>query len=219
MAKLATVADIISKFELQVGDTTELSDDDELDLAQQAIDDLYNDRPWEFLRKNTTGTAVTDANGVTTIVVPTDFKYFSTNHQMTANNDDLDDNQERKVVYMGSQYTPFLVVNFSDRRRYFKQAGYCWYDPSTQTITFSVTPLTDTLNYDFDYIYIPPAVSLLSVLPFPAEYWWTIVYAMAVSDVALQLFDRAKSYAAENEAKRQKFLSDLQFYNSSLIHN
>lgn len=213
---LNNTADIINKFELYVGDQSELSDDEELDLAQKIYDDVLNDRPWEFLKKNFQGAAVT-VNGITSLALPADFKMFTENNEITDNSDSQDGNARQIVVFVGTKQTPFQVVNFSDRRRFQNRQGYCWLDLVNRKIVFTQTPTTDTLDCDFDYIYRPPALDTVSSNPvFPQEYWDIIFHGMATDSVIIELFDRTKSYAAENKLGYNSMLSDLAYYNSQL---
>lgn len=211
-------AQIIAKFELYVDDNSELSSTEELDLLNKILDDVYTDRPWEFLKLNATGTATTTA-GVTSIPLPTGFRYVLINYQMTNNSDDTDIDQAKKVVYMGSKLTPYTVVNYSDRRRYLNMQGYCYVDLVAGKIIFTQTPNTDTLAYDFDYLYQPVALTLTTSPVFPAEYHDMIYQGMAVDSTIINLFDRAKSYAKENQAGYDSMMSKLRYYNSQLLND
>ena len=65
-------SELITKFELYVDDGTELSSQEELDLANKIYYSICNYRPWEWLKKTVTGTI---SSG--TITLPTDFAYMS----------------------------------------------------------------------------------------------------------------------------------------------
>jgi hypothetical protein len=77
-----TGQDIINNFERYTGDTTELSTQAELDLANKIYRKMLNDRDWEFLKKTASGT-ITVTNGVATITPPSDFSHFAINNQTT----------------------------------------------------------------------------------------------------------------------------------------
>ena len=55
-----TPADVITKFELQVSDITELSSQEELDLLQNVYEDVCVDRQWEVLKTSISGALTLD---------------------------------------------------------------------------------------------------------------------------------------------------------------
>ena len=199
-----TPADVIEKFELQVSDITELSSAEELDLLQNVFQDVCVDRQWEFLKAPASGSLTLDATtGLYYLTVPDDFAYFSANNQTTDNSDEIDNNSVPAVVFIGTNYDPYQVVNYSDRRQYRNRTGFCWYDASTRKVWFTTTPPATT--YEFDYIQAPPTLTLNGNFPFPDQFTAILWYGMARDNSIIQLSDRAKSYLAENNAKYEKW--------------
>jgi hypothetical protein len=209
---------IIDKFEKYTGDTTELSTQDELDLLNKIYGDVCNDRPWEWLKKTATGT-ITVSNGVATIIVPTDFRYFTENNQATNIAYETNNNASPKVIFVATVtglYDAYQLINFSDRRQFYNQSGYAYYDAVNNLITFTQVPTETDLTYEFDYIYYPPAITLTTSPLFPEEFQDILFHGMAVDDMIIQLFDRTHSYAKENQAGYDSMLLKLQYYNSQL---
>jgi len=220
--------DIISKFELYLDDSSELSSTDELELVNKIYQEICDDRPWEFLKKPAAGTLTTGVdsfgNAQYYISVPTDFREFAINNQSNDNTVGTENNMSPKVIFLSTQtngYTPWQVVNFSDRRQYLKSQGYAYLDMANSKIILCAAPNATDLTYEFDYIKIPPDLTAATVAPysdplFPARYWDAIYHKMAADDQIIQIFDRAHSYMAENQARYQKILLDMQYFNSNL---
>jgi hypothetical protein len=209
-----TINEIITGFELQVSDTTELSSSEELIVANRVYTKICNNRPWEWLKTSSAGSVLQDANGYY-ISTPTDFAFFIENNSYTQNNIAVNNNTSPKVVFIGTNYTPYQVINYSDRRQYRNQSGYVYYDAASNAIRFTGTP--EALIYEFDYIKVPPALILGASPIFPARFHDVIIYGMAVDDQIIQLSPKASSYAAENQAKYQSCLDDMIYWNANLI--
>ncbi len=195
-------------FHLYTDDTTELSGAEELLLLNRIYQKICSTRPYEFLKTNATGVIT---NGQ--ITLPADFLYLTENSQKT----DIAVGQGEsvsKVVYVGLSYTPYKVINFSDRANYREADGYCYLDLANSKIVFPNSLLNDT--YDFDYIKIPADLAVGDSPVFPSPYHSVIGYGMAIDGFAIQLFDKAKSYAQENQAKYNSLISDLNYYNANL---
>lgn len=213
-----TGQDIIDSFEEYTGDTTELSTQRELVLANKIYADVCADRPWEWLKKTATGT-VSVANDVATITPPTDFLYFVENNQVTDIAQGVTNNASPKVIFVATStgiFHPYQIVNFSDRRQFYNMVGYAYYDAVNSTIKFTKPPTETDLTYEFDYIYNPPAITLTTSPVFPALYHDIIFHGMAVDDMIIQLFDKARSYAKENQQKYDSALANLRYQNAQL---
>lgn len=222
-----TGQNIIDLFEQDTGDTTELSSVAELQLANKIYRDVLSDRDWEFLKKAATGT-ITVTSGVATITPPADFDHLAINAQATDIAIGVDGgsfgigNASPKVIYVSVStgvYIPFQIVNFSDRRQYVNKNGYAYLDTVNNLITFTVAPTATDLTYEFDYIYVPADITVSTSPVFPSQFHDVIHHGMAVDDMIFQLFDRAKSYAAENKIAYNNWLTKLRFWNSQLINN
>ena len=190
-----TTADIITNFEIYVDDGTELSSGEELNLANKVYRAVCNYRPWEWLKKPISGSIVAGA-----ITLPTDFNYFVTNVQSNGS----------RGIYVGTENTYVPLVNFSDRREY--TDNVCYVDPSDSKIKF-IVPQTAT-TYSFDYIKVPADLTLATSPIFPAQFHDIIYHGMAVDDFSIQLFDKARSYANENQAKYISILKDMSYQNA-----
>lgn len=189
---------IIKKFETYVDDGTELSATDELDLLNKVYNKVWMDRPWEFAKK---GYSVS-INGVS-IALPTDFSSIIE----TELNGEM-----KKVVYVGANY--YRVVPFSERKNYQNRSGYCWLNMASSLLEFSES-VSGTLT--FDYIFVPADLTLTTGPAFPERFSHILYHLMAVDDYAIQQFDKARSYANENQAKADDWLERMQIWNALLL--
>lgn len=213
-------ADIITKFELQASDLTELSSQEELDLLNDKYQDVCMERPWEFLKTKTTGSLNLDATtGLYYIAKPTDFSAFCENNMFTDNSMGVNNNAAPKVIFIGANYIPYQIVNFSDRIQYRTQSNVCWLDLEASKIFFPVAPnATDLTFYQFDYIKTPTDLTTSTTPVFPNRFRKMLWFAMATDDDILQKSPKATSYAAENRSKYQDTLEKMEYWNASLIN-
>jgi hypothetical protein len=207
-----TGQNIIDKFEVYLDDTSELSAEDELDLADDICRQIYNDRPWEFLKKPYAGTT----DGTNAIALPTDFGYLLETEEFTDNSRVVEMNASPKTILVGGN--KYQVVNFSDRRQYANRGSFCYVDLLNKQIVFTVTPASG-LAVDYDYIHVPAKLTLETSPAFPAEYHSMVYHGMAVDDYIIQQFDKAKSYLPENQAKYQAKLANLVYWNAQFYNN
>jgi hypothetical protein len=204
---------IITQFELQVGDVTELSTSEEFVVLNRVYNKICNFRPWEFLKTSASGTMSSDSEGYY-ITAPTDFAYFANNHN---NTEDYIGTDTPKVIFVGTNYDPYMIVNWSDRRQYRNKAGYAYYDITQDKIRFTGTPVSTT--YEFDYVKVPAALITAESPVFPSRFHEILVYGMAVDNEIIQLSPKAKSYAVENQAKYQSMFDDMSYWNANLLMN
>lgn len=193
--------EIIAKFEEYVDDGTELSSQEELDLANKIYNKVCNYRPWNFLKAKASGSI-----SGSSITLPTDFSYLVNNYEETG----------PKTIYLGSTLNPYKIVNWSDRRQYSNQS-VAYIDPTDDTIKFTFTPTETT--YEFDYIKIQTAITTATGPAFPSRFHDIIYHGMAVDDYAIQQFDKARSYAPENQAKYDSLLKDMSFWDAQFYIN
>lgn len=214
-----TVQEIIQQFEEQCDDATELSTDQELALFNRILGKIYDDRPWEFLKREATGTLSTS---VPYVSLPTGFGYVLQNIQSSDNSIGADFNGAQKVIYTTSAYNPtYKLVNWSDRRTYYNNSGYAWIDMVNSRLYFSTTPTT-TDSYSFDYKFVPTELLITDVgtaILLPQRFRPMIRHAMAIDDDMLLRFPKERSYAAENNAKYQSYMQDLTSWNARLALN
>lgn len=214
---MSTATELITTFELQVSDVTELSSSEELALLNRIYQRVCNDRPWEFLKTNATGTMSGSGVDGYYITLPSDFAYFYENYSWTDNAYSTEINQAPKVIFVGSNLAPYKIVNYSDRRQYLGSAGYAYVDLANSKIVFTGTPVATT--YSMDYIKVPATLTAGSTPVIPTRFQDILVYGMATENDVLQLSDKAKSYAPENLGLYESYLSDMALWNSNLINN
>lgn len=202
---------IITQFELQVSDLTELSTAEEYVVLNRVYNKICNFRPWEFLKKSASGTILSDSEGYY-ITAPSDFAYFANNHN---NTEDYISTDTPKVIFVGTNYDPYMIVNWSDRRQYRNKSGYAYYDIAQGKIRFTGTPVSTT--YEFDYVSIPTALVAGASPIFPSRFHDILVYGMAIDDAIIQMSPKATSYAAENQAKYQGIFDDMSWWNANLM--
>lgn len=201
---------IIAKFEELVDDTTELSTAQELALLNKVYQKICDNRPWEFLKKEASGTMAT----TTTIAVPSDFAYFVENQNSTDNSEAASFNAKPTGILING--TKWLqLVNWSDRRQYANADGYVYYDALNNTLTTTYAQPSGA-TYSFDYKSVPAALLIGGTPVFPARYHEMIPHAMVVEDMGIQLFDKSRSYANENQVQFNSFFSDMCMWNANL---
>jgi hypothetical protein len=211
-----TPEEVIALFQVYVDDATELSTTEEFLVLRKVFNKIWLAKPWEFAKSTASGTfALTRPH----IPKPEDFSNFLENNTYTDNTVSVDNNASPKVIFVSSAYTPYQIINWSDRRQYRNKSGYAYLDLPNNGITFTATPLaTDT--YEFDYKTIPPTLALGVVIPgIPTAFHDMLYHGMAVEDDIILRFPKAQSYAAENQAKFDGYLHDLSQYNASLQLN
>lgn len=190
---LVNTSDIIQKFELFIGDSTELSTTEEVDLAQKIYNKILESDEWEFLKKEATGII----NG-TEIAQPTDFK------QLTS----------AQRIYIGANRKEFVQVPFERRREFANQNGFFYYDARQEKFIFTVSQ-SDT--YSFDYVYVPEALDTTTSNPvFPVRFWDMVYHGMCVDSDIINLSDKARSYAQLNESKYASILANMQSWNKKI---
>ena len=169
MASPLTGEQIIERFERYTDDTTELSTDEELELANDKLRVIYTEQPWEFLRRNKSGTIESDGK----ISAPADFDEFLENYSDDA------DIPTMKVVYIGSG-APYFVIPMGQRsaRQY---NNCCWFDPTDSKINFSQSPGAGT-PYQFDYKASPDDIAIDTSPALPPDYHPMIVFLMLIDE-------------------------------------
>jgi hypothetical protein len=212
---MATAAELITNFELQVSDITELSTSEELVILNRIYQRVCNDRPWEFLKTTATGTILSDADG-SYISLPSDFAYFYENYTYTDNALSTEINMGNRVIYIGSSYSPYRIVNYSDRVQYRGRSGYAYVDIANGKLRL---PATTTGTYTIDYIKFPATLVAASTPVIPTRFQEVLIYGMAVENEIVQVSDKAKSYAAENQALYEQYIADMALWNSYLLNN
>jgi len=214
---MSTATELITTFELQVSDITELSTSEELLILNRINQRVCAQRSWEFLKTSASGTLAGSGADGSYITIPADFSSFSENYLYTDNTVSAQNNAAPKVIFMGANYSPFFLVNYSDRRQYLGTTGYAFLDLANDKIVFTGTP--ELRTYDFDYIKTPPILTAGDTPPMPARFQDILVYGMAAEDSILQLSPKATSYANENRAMYEQYMLDMAYWNAQLQLN
>lgn len=209
-----TGSTIITQFELQVNDVTELSSSEELAILNRVYRNICNQKPWEWLKKSVSGTMSSDSTSYY-ITPPADFAYIAENANYTDNSmSDIVGTSSPRVIFIGTSYEPYILINFDTRRQYRNKVGYAYYDVVNNKIRFTGTPVSTT--YEFDYIYTPDDLTTGTSPVFPTRFHEIIVFGMSVENDILQLSEKAKSYAPENQMKYNSYMADLSSWNANL---
>lgn len=194
-------SDIILRAELQVDDSSELSTDEALDLAQEAYDEICDDRDWEWLKAQHTDSTSTS---VTYISLPSDFKKLAVNEY------------NKSVVFVGSAYREYEVVQFSDRRSYRNQDGYCYVDKPNLRLYFTKQP-TSVESVEFDYIKVPAALTLTTApIITDSKFGRMIAYLMSFKFAPIEQTEKDKSYRTENYLSYKQILTDYQLEDANI---
>lgn len=210
-------SEAITQFELQVNDVTELSTSEELVILDRIYQRVCEDRPWEFLKTNATGTMSGSGVDGYYITLPSDFNYFYENYNWTDNSISTQINRTPKVIFVGTSKDPYSIVNYSDRNQYLGSTGYAYVDLANSKIYFTGTPTSTT--YSMDYIKVPATLVAGSTILIPERFCPILVYGMATENEIIQISDKAKSYAPENEALYNNYLNDMALWDARLQNN
>lgn len=185
--------DIITAFELYIGDSTELSTTEELALCQKVYNKILASEEWEFLKKEASGSV-----SGTDITQPSDFDRLTSD----------------QTIYLGTANHRRVVIPFQDRRQYLNNKGYVYYDARQEKFVFTASE-NDT--YSYDYIFVPPALDIVSSNPlFPKRFYDMVYHGMCVDSDIINLSDKARSYAALNQAKYDEILENAKSWNKKI---
>lgn len=212
-----TSTELITNFELQVSDVSELSSTEELLILNRVYNKVCAERPWEFLKTSATGTLLGSGIDGSYINIPINFGFFSENFQYTNNTISPQNNAAPKVIFIGNNYSPYYLVNYSDRRQYLGSTGYAYLDLANNKIVFTGSPAERT--YEFDYIKTPAILTATDTPEIPERFQVVLVYGMAAEDSILQLSPKATSYAPENRAMYEQYILDMAYWNAQLQLN
>jgi len=203
-----TKLEIITKAQLYLDDTSELSTQEFSDLFDKMYRKITRMMPWEGTKTEGTGTTSTS---VAYISLPSDFLYLTTN----ANHTTSDFEAEGPVVFRGTNYDEYGVVSWSDRRQY-RNSNKAYIDFTNSRLVFTVQP-TVAESVEFDYHAQATALTDGDSPWFPAEFHDAIYHYMVADDFAIQQSDKAKSYAKENWRDAEDIMADMKYWNSQLV--
>ncbi|MDC1191103.1 hypothetical protein N8148_02770 [Gammaproteobacteria bacterium] len=194
---------IIEKFELNIDDQSTMSSQESLDLLNKVYHEVLDYRPWEWLKKEGTDTVASNQ-----ISAPADFKYFHENHI------DADGNN-MVVVFVGTDYDPYEVIPFTERRNHRDSGHYCYYDARQDIIVFTDSSAEGKV-VEFDYIYQPDDLITSTEPVFPTRFHDVIYFGMAVDFGPIDNTPKSRSYAEEFQVKFDRLLEDMSYENSKL---
>ena len=204
-----TAAQLITKFELYLDDTTELSTQEELDLLNKVYRFWNSSHTWEGTKAEFSDTTSTS---VPYVALPTDFLYLTANHNYT----DSSEEAGRPVVFRGTNYEPVKVVSWSDRRQYRDNSSYAYIDLPNSRLVFAKQP-ERAEAIEFDYHAQKADLALTDTPWFPSSYHDALFHFMAADDFIIQQSPKAKSYAQENTNAALNILNNAKYWNSQLI--
>ncbi len=190
---LPNTAAIITEFETLIGSATELSSDDELKLLNKIYYQVLRQKAWEFLKKEASGSV-----SGTDITQPSDFFRMA----------------DQPVIFLGEHYNPYQIIPFEERRLYRNNNNFAYYDARQSKFVFFQSK-NDT--YSFDYLYTPEALTTSGSNPvFPAQFWGMLPLLMASDADAIELTDKARSYAVENKARGNEIFRDMEIWSDAI---
>ena len=197
-----TTADIIKRFGFFTDDSTELSSDEELFLANEKYKVILSENQWEFLRKTATGSFTGGFIDVSSL----DFDRFMANYLDDPSGGAIPDTI---VVYVNGN--PYKVIPMGSR---WNQSGIAYYDSVNKKIMI-VGDASGT--YAFDYKYKPADLTLGTSPVFDSYFHMVIVYAMCIDDEVIQKSEKSRSNIVENTAQMNRIMSNLRSHDSKLI--
>lgn len=199
MATPLTGQQIIDRFELYTDDTTDLSSDEELILANDKLRLIYMEQPWEFLRRKKSGSVESDGK----ITPPADFDELMENFS----EDPTIGEPITKVVYLGGNKSPHLVVPMGQRNAN-NYSNVCWIDPTDGKINFAQSPGSGAA-YEFDYKTSPDDIAVGTSPKLPPEYHPMIVFLMLIDEEIIKKSEKARSSMQDNAVQYQRYLKNL----------
>jgi len=197
--------EVIAQFRLQVDDSTELSSVEELQLLNDVYLQTASERPWQILKTQSAGTIVSGE-----IALPSDFAFLYNNYDYNSSMVE----SRKPVVFVGSTYKPFIIVNFEERRQYRDRSNYAYLDIANNKLVFTQTPTETT--YEFDYVRVPAMLTAGATLIFPPRFCKKFAYDMAIQDSIIQMSDRAATMVGFNTQESNRYMGNLQMWDSKL---
>lgn len=205
-----TKSEIITKFILYLDDMSELSSTEAEELFDKIYARVNAERPWEGTKTEYTGTQSTT---LPYVALPTNFLSLTTNSNYT---DSSGEYAGKPVVFIGSTYTPYPVVSWSDRRQYRNHSNVVWIDVGNSRLQFALQP-TAANAIEYDYHRIMPVLINSESPWFPVPYQDVIYHGMCMDDFIIQQSDKAKSYQAEHKQEYKRYMEMMGWWNSQLV--
>ena len=201
-----TKNEIITKAELYLDDSSELSSAEFSDLFDKVYALVLAERPWEFTK--TEASATTTANAY--VSLPSDFSYLTQNYNFT----DGIAESSHPVVFVDDE--PYRVVSWSDRRRYRDQKGVAYIDIKNSRLVFTEAPGTGK-TVEYDYHASATALAGNEAPIFPERFHDVLYHGMCSDDFIIQQSDKARSYRPEHLDRYAEYLKQMAYWNAQLI--
>jgi hypothetical protein len=119
------------------------------------------------------------------------------------------------VIFIGTTYTPYIVVPFSQRRNYRNISNVCYLDLANSRLYFTVQPAS-AQAVEFDYIKREADLTTATSPLFPTAHHDILAYAMASKYDPIQLTDKNQSYQSINLSLYNSKLSQMRMENALL---
>lgn len=190
-------SEILEQFHTYVDDDTELSTAEEYILLNKKLNELANDRPWEWC-KEVLSQAVS-AGSTTYIELPEGFREFVEDESYGFG--------AYFVITFGDSQNKYPIYPFAKR---FEYKDYAYYDPTAGDngrIIMPKTFVSGTLTADI--IVQPDAVTADTYPPFRGGYHAILAHMMATDFSIIERSEKARSYDAENRAAIANYLEDM----------
>lgn len=197
---------IIEKYRLYFDDMSDLSTSEESDLFDEVYTQVCTERPWEFTKKEYSGTT----DGTVYLTLPSDFVFLTADGNYTTN----DFEARLPILKVGN--STYKFVSWSDRRQYADHGGYAYIDIPNNRLVFTVAPSSGQA-VSYDYHSRPAALANNESPLFPTQFHLIIAFGMVVNANISQMTDKAKSYKSDNQAKYNEYLDRMSYWNSNLM--
>lgn len=214
---------IISKLFLQIDDSSQLSDVEALQLINDIYADVCDDRAWSWLQSTYTGTTSTS---VPYVALPAGFNCLIPNvsNSIWYGYGNLwvprwgvvsgylqamyVPSASVACVFVGTTYSPYRIIDFSERRNYRDADGFAYIDIPNSRLVFTKQPTT-AQAIEFDYKKVPDDITLVTSPLFRSGFHSVLVYGAAAQFDNLQLTDKTQSYQKENMFLYEKQLESM----------
>lgn len=223
-----TWQELIDRLFLQVDDLSQLSTAEALVQINEIYWDVQDDRDWEWLR---TSYSWTTSTSVPYVALPADFKNMCPNY-MTSIGLNFGNvgvpvgwtwnmysssvsGANSSVVFVGTTFSPYLVIPFSQRNNYRNASNVCYIDIPNQRLVFTLQP-TSAQAITYDYIKVAADILIGTSPIFRAWLHNILAFGAAARFDNLQLTDKASSYQRENQSLFDKGLSSLRLEDANI---
>lgn len=197
-------SEIITRFELYMDDTTELSTTESLALLNKISQLVANANNWEILKQGYSGTGTG-----TTLTLPTRFSHLVENANSTSDNIYADG----AVVFVDN--SPFKVVSWSDRKQYEGDSNKAYIDIANGNLVFTTSVAGKTV--EFDYHQYPATYTISEHVWVPDRFADILYHGMCIDDFAIQQSEKAKSYRNEHLGSYNMWLGEMKSWNFKLV--